>query len=124
MSFRVALKGQGYRTAAIGKWHLGHKDIEDYPISHGFDEYYGLLYSNDMIPPWVPTEVPLKLYRNTAPIEHPVDQTTLSERYTEEAVKWIREWKDSPFFIYLAHTMPHQPISASEKFLKTSPRGL
>ena len=124
LTLAKALKGQGYRTAAIGKWHLGHKDVEDYPISHGFDEYYGLLYSNDMTPPWVPTEAPLKLYRNAEPIEHPVDQPTLSERYTQEAVKWIREWKDSPFFIYLAHAMPHQPISASERFLKTSPRGL
>ena len=124
LTLAEALQGQGYRTAAIGKWHLGHNSVEDYPTSHGFDEYYGLLYSNDMIPPWVPTEVPLRLYRNAEPIEHPVDQTTLSERYTEEAVKWIREWKDSPFFIYLAHTMPHQPISASERFLKTSPRGL
>ena len=70
------------------------------------------------------TEVPLRLYRNASPVEHPVDQSTLSERYTEETVKWIREWKDSPFFIYLAHTMPHQPLSASEKFLRTSPRGL
>ena len=124
LTLAEALKGQGYRTAAIGKWHLWHKQVEDYPISHGFDEYYGLLYSNDMIPPWVPTEVPLRLYRNASPVEHPVDQSTLSERYTEEAVKWIRGWKDSPFFIYLAHTMPHQPLSASEKFLRTSPRGL
>ncbi len=124
LTLAEALQSRGYRTAAIGKWHLGHSGVEDYPISHGFDEYYGLLYSNDMIPPWVPTEVPLQLYRNAKPIEHPVDQSTLSERYTEEAVKWIRQWKDSPFFIYLAHTMPHQPISASEKLLKTSPRGL
>ena len=67
LTLAEALQGRGYRTAAIGKWHLGHSDVEDYPISHGFDEYYGLLYSNDMIPPWVPTEVPLQLYRKRRP---------------------------------------------------------
>ena len=119
-----ALKNQGYRTAAIGKWHLGHKKAEDRPNAHGFDEYFGLLYSNDMIPPWVPTEVPLELRRNTEPIETPVNQATLSERYTNEAIQWIREWKDAPFFIYLAHTMPHQPLYVSEKFQGKSLRGL
>ena len=117
------LKGQGYRTACVGKWHLGH-DTEDYmPTSRGFDSYYGLLYSNDMIPPWVQTEKPLKLYRDTTPIEHPVDQNTLTERYTHEAINFIQESKDEPFFLYLPHSMPHLPVMTSEKFQGESRAG-
>jgi arylsulfatase A len=119
-----ALRDRGYRTAAIGKWHLGHKEPKDRPLGHGFGEYFGLLYSNDMTPPWVPTDIPLRLFRNNEPVEHPVDQDTLTERYTDEAVKWIRTWKDVPFFIYLAHNMPHQPVHASKRFRGTSRRGL
>jgi arylsulfatase A-like enzyme len=108
---------------AIGKWHLGHDPVEYMPTSRGFDSYYGLLYSNDMIPPWVKTDKPLKLYRNTEPIEHPVEQSTLIERYTNEAVKFIRESKEHPFFLYIPHSMPHLPISTSEKFKGRSRSG-
>lgn len=119
-----ALKERGYRTAAIGKWHLGSADTSMYPTSHGFDSYFGLLYSNDMIPPWVQTERPLQLYRGTEPVEHPVDQATLTERYTDEAVEIIRSAGGEPFFIYLAYSMPHLPVSASEEFLGKSRGGL
>lgn len=119
-----ALKDEGYRTMAIGKWHLGHSKKEFMPTFNGFDAYYGLLYSNDMKPPWVKTDVPLQLYRDTEPIEHPVNQSTLTERYTEEAVKFIKSSKDSPFFIYLPHSMPHLPIYTSERFKGQSRAGL
>jgi arylsulfatase A-like enzyme len=119
-----ALKKLGYRTMAIGKWHLGHNPPEYMPTSRGFDSYYGLLYSNDMIPPWVKTKKPLKLYRDEEPIEHPVDQSTLIERYTNEAVKFIRSAKGRPFFLYFPHSMPHLPVSTSGKFLGRSRAGL
>ena len=115
-SLAEALKAQGYRTAAFGKWHLGSTP-GFFPTDHGFDEYFGLLYSNDMIPPWVNTDRPLHLYRNTTPTEEqPVDQRTLTKRYTEEAIRFIRESNGNPFFIYLPHSMPHLPIYASTDF--------
>ena len=118
------LKGRGYRTAAFGKWHLGHHDKQFFPTNRGFDEYYGLIYSNDMMPPWVQTDRPLELYRGTEAIEHPVEQSTLTERYCEEAIRFIRQSKGSPFFVYLAYAMPHVPLHASEKFAGRSRRGL
>jgi arylsulfatase A-like enzyme len=101
---------------AIGKWHLG--SVPGYfPTDHGFDDYLGLPYSNDMMPPWVDTDRPLHLYRGTTPTdEQPVEQSTLTRRYTEEAVRFIRASKDEPFFVYLPHSMPHLPISASPDF--------
>ena len=118
------LKTRGYKTMAIGKWHLGHDPVDYMPTSRGFDSYFGLRYSNDMLPPWVETDIPLTLYRDTEPTEHPLDQTTLTEKYTEEALKFIRTSKDSPFFLYLPHSMPHVPVSASEKFEGTSRAGI
>jgi len=109
------LKGNGYKTAAFGKWHLGA--VAGYmPTDRGFDEYLGILYSNDMMPPWVNTKRPLGLYRNKQMVEHPVDQTTLTRRYTDEAIRVIRESGDQPFFIYLPHSMPHLPVYASSQF--------
>ncbi|MDA2937592.1 sulfatase [Acidobacteria bacterium AH-259-A15] len=119
-----ALKSQNYRTIAIGKWHLGHQEEKFFPTSNGFDKYFGLLYSNDMQPPWVQTDVPLKLWRDTQPVEYPIKQATLTKRYTEEAVKFITESKDGPFFLYLAYTMVHVPLHASESFSGRSRRGL
>ena len=119
-----ALKDVGYRTAAFGKWHLGSVDGH-FPTQHGFDEYFGILYSNDMMPPWVQTERPLHLYRNTEPTdEYPVDQTTLTKRYTEEAIRFIKEDREEPFFVYVPHAMPHLPIYASNEFNGTSQGGL
>ena len=119
-----ALKEVGYRTAAFGKWHLGSVDGH-FPTQHGFDEYFGILYSNDMMPPWVNTERPLHLYRNTEPTdEYPVDQTTLTKRYTEETIRFIKEGGDEPFFVYVPHAMPHLPIYASNDFEGTSQGGL
>jgi len=112
-----ALKQRGYRTAVVGKWHLGSWPGL-FPTQHGFDSFFGLLYSNDMIRPWVNTDRPLELYRDTEPIEHPVDQATLTRRYTEESVRVIEESAASgePFFLYLAHSMAHVPLYRSPEF--------
>lgn len=110
-----AMKERGYATACIGKWHLGSVP-EFMPLTHGFDFFYGIPYSNDM------TRCPL--YRNEEIIEEPAVQATLTERYTEEAIKFMEANKDAPFFVYLPHTMPHIPLYASEKFRGKSAAGL
>ncbi len=112
------VKQKGYATAAIGKWHLGHQP-EFLPTRQGFDYYFGLPYSNDM-----GGKVPLPLMRNETTIETKPDQSQLTRRYTEEAVKFIREHKDGPFFVYLPHTMIHFPLAASEAFKGRSKEGL
>ncbi len=117
------LRTRGYRTMCVGKWHLGHNPPEYLPTNRGFDSYFGLLYSNDMIPPFVKTEKPLELFRDTQPIERMTDQSTLTERSTEEAVRFVRSSRNNPFFLYLPYAMPHLPISAS-KFRGTSRAGL
>ncbi len=101
------LKGEGYATTIVGKWHLGHLP-EFYPTRHGFDSYFGILYSNDMRP--------VALCRNEDTVEYPVVQSYLTKRYTEEATGFIEENKDRPFFLYLPHAMPHKPLAASEDY--------
>jgi arylsulfatase A-like enzyme len=112
-----ALRERGYRTAAVGKWHLGSWPGL-LPMEHGFDSFFGLLYSNDMIRPWVNTDRPLELYRDSEPIEHPVQQATLTRRYTEESVRFIESSAavGEPFFLYLAHSMAHVPLYRSPEF--------
>ena len=119
-----ALSAKGYQTAAIGKWHLGHAEPRFRPLANGFHRYFGLLYSNDMIRPWVQTDRPLELWRDEKPIEHPVEQSTLTERYTDEAIKFIEEAGNKPFMLYVAYTMPHVPISVSSQFAGRSRAGL
>ncbi len=97
----------GYRTKCIGKWHLGHKP-EFYPVRNGFDEYYGILYSNDMRP--------VQIIENKDVVAFPVDQRSLTQKYTTKALDFIERNQDKPFFLYLAHAMPHKPLAASEKF--------
>lgn len=106
------LKPLGYRTMAIGKWHLGHQPEAQLPVRRGFDAWFGLPYSNDMIPPWVKTTVPLRLYQDAKAVEESPDQTKLTERYTQEAVKFIEASRE-PFFLYLPYAMPHLPVSSS-----------
>lgn len=118
------LKQQGYRTQAIGKWHLGYAKDEYLPTGNGFDSWFGLPYSNDMQQPWVQTEVPLQLYRDTTPIEYPVNQCTLTTRYTQEAIQFIKSSAGHRFFLYLAHSMAHLPIHTTEEFLGKSRGGL
>jgi arylsulfatase A-like enzyme len=120
-----ALRGAGYQTMAIGKWHLGHSSSSQLPTAHGFDAWVGLPYSNDMLPPFVPTTTPLRVWRNTAPIDGDVDQDALTERYTTEATSFImRAAARGPFFLYLAHSMPHLPVHASARFRGRSAAGL
>ncbi|HET6441832.1 MAG TPA: sulfatase [Phycisphaerae bacterium] len=117
------LKDQGYATMCIGKWHLGHHP-EFLPTRHGFDAYYGIPYSNDMPTPTPDGGKGVVLLRDEKVIEHPTDQATLTERYTAEAVKFIKANKDRPFFLYLPHTMPHLPLHVSERFKGKSKGGL
>ena len=118
------LSAAGYRTAMAGKWHLGYARPEFLPVGKGFDSWFGLPYSNDMIKPWVQTDEPLWLYRNAERVEHPVDQDQLTLRYTQEAVRVIRERSSRPFFIYLAYSMPHLPLRTAGRFRGTSRSGL
>lgn len=109
------LKGVGYQTMCIGKWHLGH--LPKYlPTRRGFDEYFGIPYSNDM--------KPTPLLHNTEQIEEPARLDNLTLRYTERAVRFIERSKSRPFFLYLPHTFPHIPLAASQRFRGKSPLGL
>ena len=126
------LKEQGYATAAIGKWHLGH--LPQYlPANHGFDYYFGIPYSNDMDgtkrPPRAAMSMEPKtewwnvpLMRNNEIIERPARQETITRGYTEESIRFIRENKSRHFFLYLPHTFPHVPLFASTR--GRSSRGL
>lgn len=120
------LKSQGYTTAIYGKWHLGDSP-EFLPTRHGFDEYFGLPYSNDM---WSkhPTAgnkyPPLPLIEGEKVIQYMPDQTKLTTWYTERAVEFIKKNNDRPFFLYIAHSMPHVPLFVSEKFRGKSEKGL
>ncbi len=109
------LRSRGYATACVGKWHLGHL-APFLPTRHGFDHYFGIPYSNDM--------VPTPLMRNETVIEEPAKLDTLTQRYTDDALKFIRDSRDRPFFLYLPYTMPHTPLAASDRFRGKSPRGL
>lgn len=130
-----ALRTAGYTTAHIGKWHLGIVPGSR-PLEQGFDTSFGLPYSNDMdgrrdlpkgsamspTPPENGWNVPL--LRNGEIVEQPADQASLTRRYTEEAVRVIKNRGSTPFFIYLAHSMPHVPLFASDRFKGRSARGL
>ena len=117
------LKTKGYATAIFGKWHLGHTN-GFLPTHHGFDEYFGIPYSNDMKPPWVQTDTPLSLWENEEPVEHPVDQDYITQRYTRRAIDFITRNKDKPFFLYLPYNMPHMPVNTSDEFRGKSRGGL
>lgn len=152
------LRSAGYATLHIGKWHLGDAP-EFLPTRHGFDEYFGLPYSNDMYPhhemlqimenepeaqqrirersrytgsPWKqgaksfphPFQKPLPLIDGETVVEHMPDQSTLTTRYTERAIQFITANRDQPFFIYLAHAMPHVYLHVSDRFRGRSERGL
>ena len=110
------LQRGGYATGMVGKWHLGHAKREWMPTHRGFQEYFGILYSNDMRP--------VQLVDADRPVEYPVIQANLTQRYTERAVDFIRRNRAKPFFLYLAHAMPHKPLAASEAFYKKSGAGL
>jgi len=136
------LKSVGYSTACIGKWHLGHRE-QYLPTNHGFDYYFGIPYSNDMDITkklegpsgywdlWTKEYENLKiedfnvpLIKNKTVIERPADQHTITKRYTDESVDWIKKNKEVPFFLYLAYNLPHVPLFASDEFKGNSKRGL
>jgi arylsulfatase A-like enzyme len=112
------LKPAGYATACIGKWHLGDQP-QFLPTRQGFDTYFGVPYSNNM-----DGKYGLPLMRDEEVIEQPADQSTLTRRYTQEAIAFMEAHREEPFFIYLPHTMPHTPLHASEGFAGKSPHGL
>ncbi len=134
------LKEQGYATACIGKWHLGDQP-EFLPTRQGFDYYYGLPYSNDMGPAAdgvksnlgaeLPAEdrwnqPPLPLMRNEEVLQRVFaeDQTRLVERYTEEAVGFLKEHNDESFFLYMPHSAVHFPIYPGKAFQGKSNNGI
>ncbi|MCA9089079.1 MAG: sulfatase [Planctomycetaceae bacterium] len=122
-------KEQGYATAMFGKWHLGHHK-QFLPIHHGFDEYFGLPYSNDMWPyhPDGPNRFPaLPMIEGDEvvnPNVTPEDQVHLTEWYTQRAVKFIDEHHEQPFFLYLAHSMPHVPLFVTDRHKGKSEQGM
>ncbi|MDA7915903.1 sulfatase [Verrucomicrobia bacterium] len=115
MTLGEAFQGAGYKTACFGKWHLGHQK-KFYPVNNGFDEYFGILYSNDMRP--------VQLVEGEEVVEHPVDQRQLTKRYTDRAIQFITTNKEKDFFLYLPHAMPHKPLAASNEFYDKSRAGL
>ncbi len=133
------LKSAGYATACVGKWHLGHHP-EVLPRANGFDSYYGIPYSNDMNHPanqnkprnasdelWADQESCVNLwqtplYENEAIIELPVDQRTITRRYTDRAIEFITANQEQPFFLYLPHSMPHIPLYVPDDVYDSDPK--
>lgn len=118
------LKSRGYTTAVYGKWHLGHH-APFLPGRHGFDDYFGLPYSNDMWPKHPTAKFPdLPMIEGTKTVELNPDQSQLTTQYTERAVRFIEKNKERPFFVYVAYAMPHVPLFVSDKYKGKSKQGL
>ncbi len=133
------LKSIGYATACVGKWHLGHHP-ETLPRANGFDSYFGIPYSNDMNHPdnkrisklssdklWADQQTAISgwntpLFGNEEIIEMPVDQRTITRRYTDKAIEFVNSNKDQPFFLYLPHSMPHIPLYVPEDAYDADPK--
>ena len=109
------LRDAGYATGMVGKWHLGHQD-EHWPTRHGFDEFFGVAYSNDM--------APFDLYRQDRIIEAPADQSALTNNYAAAAIDFIERHKGEPFFLYYAETFPHIPLFTPNDAAGKSEAGL
>ncbi|MBN1444322.1 MAG: sulfatase [Planctomycetes bacterium] len=125
MTLAEVVKQRGYSTAIFGKWHLG--DLPPFlPTRHGFDEYFGLPFSNDMWPyhPTAKSFPPLPLVEGEKIVGYNPDQRNLTTWYTERAVRFIERNRDRPFFLYVPHNMPHVPLYVSGKFRGKSERGL
>jgi arylsulfatase A-like enzyme len=117
------LKARAYATAIYGKWHLGHHP-QFLPTRHGFDDYFGLPYSNDMVPRPNNKYPPVPVFAGDKIVETNPDMNRITGRYTEHAAKFIRDHKDGPFFLYVPHTMPHVPLGAGDDFRGKSKAGL
>lgn len=106
------LKKNGYQTGMVGKWHLGDQKDFNKPNGQGFDSFYGLLYSHDYRFPYVNTDTVIKIFRNTRPeLERPAD-SLLTRLYTQESIRFIEQQRPGkPFFLYLAHNLPHLPVA-------------
>lgn len=115
------LKTAGYTTGMVGKWHLGHWK-ETLPMNQGFDRFFGLPYSNDMLPEKGYPDMPL--YDDEEIVEYNPDQTLLTQTYTEKSLDFIRDNQDTSFFLYLAHSMPHTPIFSGDEYLDRSKQGI
>lgn len=126
LTLAEGLRKAGYATGMAGKWHLGYDPKKYLPTNRGFDSWLGLPYSNDYKRPYVNTDVPLVMYRDTNVVEYPVNQDSLTVKYTAEAVRFIREHSGGkqPFFFYLAYNMPHLPIHTTLEFFGKSKAGL
>jgi len=120
MTLAEYLKENGYKNAIFGKWHLGSTKSEYSPLQNGFDEFLGLPYSNDMIPP---KYLDIAYVHNNDTIALNPDQSQLTRQYTEAAMEFMKQNKKTPFFIYLPYAMPHTPLAVSQKFDNLSKRG-
>ena len=153
LTIAEVLKNQGYTTGIVGKWHLGHQP-QFMPMNQGFDSYFGVPYSNDMsisaefdisttvrlnegytaeqmqsdrtryLEHYQELRNKVPLLENNSIIEYPVDQKTLTRRYTEKAVEFIAQHKEEPFFLYMPHTMPHKPHHIEAKYAGKSAAGI
>jgi len=119
------LRAQGYATMVVGKWHLGDQPGTR-PMDHAFDRFVGILYSHDYKDPWVQTEEVLSLWEGEQRVADFPDASTLTARFTQEAVSFIRASAEAkrPFFLYLPHPMPHVPLAVSERFRSGTRAGL
>lgn len=127
LTLAQSLRDAGYSTAMVGKWHLGYDPKKYLPTNRGFESWLGLPYSNDYKLPYVNTNVPLVMYRDTTVVEYPVNQDSLTVKYTEEAVRFIRSRdtvKGTPFFLYFAYNAAHLPLHTTTQFYGKSGAGL
>jgi arylsulfatase A-like enzyme len=124
------LRSHGYRTGLIGKWHLGHAETANLPLNHGFDEFYGMPYPNDMGPmhsraaAMKETWPPMPMMTGNEIVEAPIDVNLLTQQYTSAASRFIAENRARPFFLFLSHAMPHSIVGASADFRGRSRNGL
>ena len=125
LTLAEVFKSRGYATAIYGKWHLGDHDPH-LPADNGFDDYFGLPYSNDMWPnhPTNKSFPPLPLFDGEKVVQTQPDQRMLTTWYTQRAVSFIDTNKDRPFFLYVPHSMPHVPLFVSDKFEGRTKRGV